>query len=189
MVIRAAALVAVIAAFCALPAQARESSLAPTAEVGGRNLVMNGEAMRTVWGFDVYKIRLYLTETLRDAGLILGTTADPKRIEIVMQRSVDEDQFSSTVQQSIDNNFTPEEKEKFAKQLSEFLGCFNEGADLEPGNVILIDYNPAEGMVVKLDGRTVDTIPGADFYHAVLRLWLGKPLQKSIKDGLVGSED
>jgi len=188
-VIRVAALAAVFLTLCAFPAQARESSLAPAAQVGGRNLVMNGEAMRTVWGFDVYRIRLYLTEAMREAEKILMAREHPKRIEIVMQRSVDQDQFSSTVQQSIDNNFTPEEKQKFAEQLAEFLGCFNNGADLQPGNVILIDYDPAKGMVVKLDGRTLDTIAGADFYHAILRLWLGKPLQQSIKDGLVGSAE
>lgn len=186
---RTAAFVAIITVLCALSALARESSLSPTAEVGGRNLVMNGEATRTVWGFDVYKIRLYLHEAMREAEKILAAKEHPKRIEIVMQRSVDEDQFSSTVQQSIDNNFSAGEKQKFAGQLSEFLGCFNNGADLEPGNVIIIDYDPSKGMVVKLDGRTLDTISGADFYHAILRLWLGKPLQQSIKDGLLGSAD
>ena len=150
-------------------------------------LVLNGEATRSVWGFEVYKIRLYLHEIMRDAEQIMGAKSDPKRIEITMVRSVDEEQFSSTVQDNIDHNFSTEEKEKFGGQLSEFLGCFNKGADLEPGNVITIDYTPEEGTVVKLDGRTLDTIPGADFYHALLRLWIGKPLQKSIKDDLVGA--
>jgi len=188
-VIRHAFFVLALGLVCAAPLQARDSSLSAAAEIGGRNLVMNGEATRTVWGFEVYKIRLYLHELMRDAEKILAAKEHPKRIEIVMQRSVDEDQFSSTVQQSIDNNFTPEEKEKFAGQLKEFLGCFNKGADLKPGNVIIIDYAPSAGMIVKLDGRTLDTIPGTDFYHAILRLWLGKPLQQSIKDGLVGAGD
>jgi hypothetical protein len=177
----------VLGLLCAAPLHARESVLSATAEIGGRNLVLNGESTRTVWGFEVYKIRLYLPETMRDADQILGSKGQAKRIEIVMVRSVDEEQFSYTVQQSIDNNFSDEEKQRFSVQLSEFLGCFNNGADLEPGNVITIDYIPAEGTVVKLDGRTLDTIPGADFYHALLRLWIGKPLQKSIKDGLVGT--
>lgn len=161
-------------------------ALAPTNE---SSLVLNGEATRTVWGFEVYKIRLYLHEIMREAESILSATGHPKRIEITMTRSVDEDQFTSTVQQSIDNNFTAEEKEKFAPQLSEFLGCFNKGADLKPGNVITIEFAPGSGTVVRLDGRTLDTIPGADFYHAILRLWIGKPLQKSIKDGLVGGAE
>jgi Asp-tRNA(Asn)/Glu-tRNA(Gln) amidotransferase C subunit len=169
-------------------AAAREE--APTvAPTNNSALVLNGEATRTVWGFEVYKIRLYLHEIVREAEKILGAKEHPKRIEITMVRAVDEEQFTSTVQQSIDNNFTAEEKEKFSGQLSEFLGCFNKGADLKPGNVITIDFTPAKGTVVQLDGRTLDTIPSADFYHALLRLWIGKPLQKSIKDGLVGAAD
>lgn len=178
------------ALFCTAPLPARDAATAaPTAEIGGKNLVLNGEATRSVWGFDVYQMRLYLTEPMRSAEKILASTNEAKRIEIVMDRSVEEQQFSSTVQQSIDNNFSAEEREKFSGQLSEFLGCFNNGADLKEGNVITIDFAPGEGTVVKLDGRTLDTIPGADFYHALLRLWLGKPLQASIKDGLVGAED
>lgn len=95
---------------CGAPLQARDSYLSAAAEIGGRNLAMNGEATRTVWGFEVYKIRLYLHEVIRDAEKILAAKEHPKRIEIVMQRSVDEDQFSSTVQQSIDNNFTRRRK-------------------------------------------------------------------------------
>ncbi len=100
-----------LALICAPPLPARESELSATAEIGGRNLVLNGEATRTVWGFEVYKIRLYLPETMREADKILGSKGEAKRIEIVMERSVDEEQFSYTVQQNIDNNFSEEEKE------------------------------------------------------------------------------
>lgn len=169
-------------------ASAKETAPAPAAtEIAGAPLVLNGEATRTVWGFEVYRVRLYLQAVMREAERILGAKSEPKRIEIVMLREVGEQQFTTAVQQSIDNNFSDGEKQKFALQLSDFLGCFNNGVELKPGNVITIDYAPADGMVVKLDGRTLDTIPGADFYHAILRLWLGKPLQKSIKDGLLGA--
>ena len=180
------ALVASLVLICGASAKEEAPPVAATTEQRD-GLVLNGEATRSVWGFEVYKIRLYLHEIMRDAEQIMGAKSDPKRIEITMVRSVDEEQFSSTVQDNIDHNFSAEDKEKFGGQLSEFLGCFNKGADLEPGNVITIDYTPDEGTVVKLDGRTLDTIPGADFYHALLRLWIGKPLQKSIKDDLVGA--
>ena len=180
------ALIASLSLICGAGAK-EEAPPVAAAPAQRDGLVLNGEATRSVWGFEVYKIRLFLPEVMRDAEQIMGAKSDAKRIEITMVRSVEEEQFSSTVQENIDNNFTDAEKEKFARQLSEFLGCFNNGADLEPGNVITIDYAPSEGTVVKLDGRTLDTIPGADFYHALLRLWIGKPLQKSIKDGLVGA--
>lgn len=184
--------VAVLIAACLLGApssRALEPSLSPSAEIGGRHLVLNGEATRTVWGFEIYKVRLYLHQVMREAESIFRAQEHPKRIEIRMIRSVDEERFSSTVQESIDCNFSEAEKNAYSRQLAQFLGCFNNGADLEPGNVITIDYAPADGTVVKLDGRTLGTIRGADFYHTLLRLWIGRPLQKSIKTGLVGDTD
>ena len=178
---------------CLQPATAQEAAetIAPPAGpvVGHRHLVLNGEATRSVWGFDVYKVRLYVHEIMRDAEKILGSTKEPKRIEIVLQRDVSEEQFSSTVQQNIDNNFSDEEKVHYAGELKSFIGCFDNGNGLHEGSVITIDHIPSEGMVVELDGRTLDTIPGEDFYHAILRLWIGKPLQKSIREGLVGTAD
>ncbi|MGA1123143.1 MAG: chalcone isomerase family protein [Chthoniobacterales bacterium] len=169
-------------------AGAMEEAPAAAAPASSRDgLVLNGEATRTVWGFQVYKVRLFLHEIMREAEKIMGAKEHPKTIEITMVRPVDEEQFASTVQDNIDTNFTEEEKVKFAAPLSRFLACFNNGADLKPGNVITIAYAPPEGTVVKLDGRTLDTIPGTDFYHTLLRLWIGKPLQHSIKEGLVGS--
>lgn len=179
-------LAALLLAALTVGAAAKEDTpaIVPTDSTG---LVLNGEATRTVWGFDVYKVRLYLHEIMREAEKILGAKEHPKRIEITMLRTVDEQQFSSTVQQSIDNNLTEAEKRQFGTQLAVFLRCFNNGADLKEGDVIAIDYAPTDGMVVKLDGRTLAKFPGADFYHVILRLWIGKPLQKSIKDGLVGT--
>lgn len=167
-------------------ARASEKSLLPSAEIGGRHLVLNGEATRTVWGFEIYKVRLYLHRVMRTAEAVFRSQEHPKRIEIKMVRAVDENRFSSTVQDSIDSNFSAEEKKKFSRQLAEFLHCFDGGTDLEPDNVITIDYAPPDGTVVKLDGRILHTIPGADFYHALLRLWIGKPLQRSIRTGLIG---
>ena len=38
-----------------------------------------------------------------------------------------------------------------------------------------------------LGNKELDVIPGDEFYHALLRLWIGEPLQKSIKEGLLGT--
>jgi hypothetical protein len=40
-------------------------------------------------------------------------------------------------------------------------------------------------MILSHNGREVGTIPRADFYHLMLRLWIGHPLQESMKAGLL----
>jgi len=155
--------------------------------VGGQKLFLNGTATRTVWGFEVYRIGLFLATPSHDEKAIIGTDRDAKRVHIIMLRGVSKDRFTGTVQESIDLNFTPEEKAKFAGELATFLGFFHEGTDLKSGSEVILDFVPGQGMVALLDGTAVGTIPGDDFYHAILRLWIATPLQKSIKDGLLGN--
>ncbi len=152
-------------------------------------LVLNGTATRTVWGFGVYRIGLFLGERSSDSDRIIGVDRAPKRVRIAMLREVSEKQFADTVQESIDRNFSPEEKKQFAQELDTFLDIFRNGADLREGSIVTIDYLPGKGMVMGLDDRQIGAIPGDDFYHAILRLWLTKPLQPSIRTGLLGLDN
>lgn len=152
-------------------------------------LVLNGTATRTVWGFGVYRIGLFLGERSSDSNRIIGTDRAPKRVRIAMLREVSEKQFADTVQESIDQNFSAGEKKQFAQELHAFLDTFRNGADLREGSVVTIDFLPGKGMVMGIDDRRIGAIPGDDFYHAILRLWLTKPLQPSIRSGLLGLDN
>ena len=59
-------------------------------------------------------------------------------------------------------------------------------ASAQKGGVITIDYLPGKGMIIGVNDQQFEPIPGDEFYHTLLRLWIGEPLQKSIKDGLLG---
>jgi len=186
MAIRAAVLFVVLLAGNAL---ADESAALPTAaSVGGRELVRNGTAVRSVWGFQVYSVGLFLGKKTGDAAKIMDQDRDPKRVQMHMLRAVDKERFVATVQENIDHNLSDREKETFAAELAAYLGHLQKGGDIEPGRVITIDYVPGQGTVLGLDGRWVGVIPGDDFYHVMLRLWIGRPLQASIKDGLLGAD-
>lgn len=176
-----------ITIFCALlSARVFAGSFPAETVLQDQRLQLNGQATRTVWGFGVYEVGLYLAQPSKDASHIMREDRGAKRIRILMLRHVSQSRFSNTVQESVDQNFSASEKEKFAPELASFLGCFHNGSDLHEGNVVTIDYVPEQGTVVGIDGGRIAVIPGQDFYHAVLRLWLGKPLQPSIKDGLLG---
>lgn len=167
---------------------ARGSEFPAEATVHGQRLVLNGSATRSVWGFGVYHIALFLSETSRDEMAILTSDRDPKRIHIRMVREVGRQRFTGTVQQSLDLNFSEAEARRFATEIAQFLAFFNHGEGLKAGTEITIDFIPERGMVAVKDGKELGVIPGADFYHKILRLWIGKPLQKSIKDGLLGQK-
>jgi len=173
-------------ALAAVAAAGENTAPAETTSVGGRDLVLNGRALRSVWGFRVYEVELFLGERNSDATVIMTQDRQPKRVRMKMLRSVEKEKFVATVRENIDLNLTPEEKETFATELESYVGHLQKGGDIEPGRVITIDYLPGTGTVLGLDGRQVGTIGGDDFYHMMLRLWIGRPLQPSIKDGLLG---
>ena len=177
----AAALAAIL-----LPLGVTAADSPETAQVGGQSLVLNGTATRTVWGFKVYEVGLFLDQPTSDAQTIMTVNRGPKRIRMEMLRPVEKEKFIATVQESIERNIMPAEKDKFAMELDSFLGYLRRGEDLTKGRVITVDFVPADGMVLGLDDRRLGTIPGDEFYHLILRLWIGSPLQASIREGLLG---
>ena len=180
-------LLSILALILVFSAAAREAASTPAeTTVGDRLLVLNGKALRTVWGFPVYEVGLFLGAPNRDAAAIMNADREPKRVRMHMLRAVEKEKFVATVRENIDQNLTPADKEKFARELAEYIGHLEKGGDIQPGRVITIDYVPGKGTVLGLDGRHVGTIEGHDFYHVMLRLWIGRPLQTSIKEGLLG---
>jgi hypothetical protein len=154
---------------------------------GECKLVLNGTAVRTVWGFKVYVAGLYLAEPSGDHEAIMTQDRGGKRVHMTMLREVTGDKFESTIMDNINTNFSASEKMRFAGELKQFLGCFDTSTVLQEGSVVNVDYLPGQGTLVSVDGRVYDAIPGEDFYHAVLRLWIGSPPQESLKHGLLGN--
>ena len=60
-------------------------------------------------------------------------------------------------------------------------------ADLKAGDVIYLDYIPSTGTQVTFNGEKKPVIEGADFYAALLDVWLGEePADDDLKDALLG---
>ena len=52
---------------------------------------------------------------------------------------------------------------------------------------VWLDYIPGHGTVVTIRGEQKGIIEGADFYTALLDIWLGeKPADKSLKKAMLG---
>lgn len=156
-------------------------------ELSKQALVLNGLATRSVFGVRVYEAGLYVSKATSDAEEILRKNEAPKRLRLVMQRAVEEDKFSSAVRDNIARNFSDAELGKFSKDFDAFFKCFENGPKLDKGTEVCIDYLPGEGTIVRVAGQNLQVIPGHEFYHALLLLWIGNPLQSSIKTGLLGS--
>ncbi len=181
------AILAIFTTFASsLKAEHVKGILVPEIVASGKSkLHLNGTAIRAKWGFNVYVVALYMTKVNRGADAIM-LDRNPKRIHITMLHGVSEKRFVSTIEKNIAVNFSEEEKVKYSKGLTNFMACFHGGTSLKKYSTINIDYLPGKGMQVAVDGNKFEIIPGDDFYHAIMRLWIGQPPQLSLKTGLVG---
>ena len=61
--------------------------------------------------------------------------------------------------------------------------------EAKKGDAINFDYTPEGGTRISVNGQPRgDPIPGAEFFSAVLRIWLGeKPADESLKKGMLGA--
>lgn len=157
--------------------------------LGNQELNLNGTALRTFFGIRIYEAGLYLTAPCKDETEIMIRNHGAKRLKIFMHRAVPEAKFAEAARENLERNFSVEEKTKFAAELEAFFQCFENEAEIASGSVVTIDYLPGQGTIITSDGKQRAVIAGHDFYHALLRLWIGKPLQASMKTGLLGSQE
>ncbi len=60
---------------------------------------------------------------------------------------------------------------------------------INKGSVVHLDYIPGAGTRVTVNGEESITIPGEDFFRAMLHIWIGdKPVDGRLRDAMLGSE-
>ncbi|MBP6118532.1 MAG: chalcone isomerase family protein [Giesbergeria sp.] len=181
---------ALLALAFALPAQARDVSgvkVDDTATVGGKELKLNGAGMRAIVFIKFYAIGLYLPEK-KSTPAEVQAEAGPRRVSLTIQREINSEEFGQLFITSMNKNSTKEEKAKVVNQTVKFGEMFASLDKVVKGDIITLDWIPGTGTVSTLNGKKIgETLPGIDFYNAVLRIWLGdSPAQESVKKELLG---
>ncbi|MCU0805330.1 MAG: chalcone isomerase family protein [Burkholderiales bacterium] len=163
--------------------------IADTARVGaGPELVLNGAGVRSRMMFDVYAAGLYLAEKKSSAADVLAL-AGPKRVSLTMMRDVGADQLAESLSEGIKLNSSAAELEKMKSQLDELMSTMKAVGQAKKGDLITLDFVPEVGTRIGVNGKEVGKpIAGADFYRALLKIWLGdKPVQDNLKKALLGA--
>lgn len=184
----AAAVLALSAStLCAQPAELEGVKLAPTVQVASAPLVLNGAGLRTRAFFKVYVAALYGPQKATDAAALLAQKG-PRRMAITMLRSADAETFAGALNDGMRDNHTEAQLAALKPQTDAFMGTLKQTGEVKKGDVIHLDFDPATGTQVSINGQAKGAaIAGADFYTAVLRIWLGeKPADAGLKKGLLG---
>jgi len=148
-------------------------------------LVLNGAGIRKKLFMKIYVCALYLTAKRTAASEIL---ADPEAKRIVMSFLYKEVGVERQVE-GWNKGFRDNNSGEELKGLQDRINLFNSlFTTVRKGDVIRFDYLPEEGTQVWINDTLNGTVPGEDFFVALLKIWLGpKPAEANLKDALLGN--
>lgn len=186
MVSRSLALALLLLPVAAPGAELAGVQLPDKAQVQARELALNGAGLRTRFFFNVYVIGLYLPEKKTDAAAVLALPG-PERVAIHMLRDVGADTFSEALVEGLKANHSEAEYQALEPRVKQLEAIMAQVKEAKKGMAIALDW-AGEATQVSIDGKATGApIAGADFYRALLRIWLGEhPVQEDVKKGLLG---
>jgi Chalcone isomerase-like len=154
--------------------------------VADTDLVLNGIGFRAVLMFKAYAAALYMTEKADKPAAVLAVKG-AKRLQIKMLLDVDAKEFTKAVNVGIPRNSTEAEGAALKDRMEQFDRTIDAVGKIKKGDVVTLDFVPSKGMVFSLNGVVKgQTIPGADFYAGLLRIFIGdKPVDQKLKAGLL----
>lgn len=146
------------------------------------SLTLTGEALRQKFYFNVYAVASYVEEGARvHTPEDLAAADCPKRLELVMERTVDGKEMAEALRAAIRLNYPDPAFGAEVGDLVRFMG----GQEARKGDHIVLTYVPGVGLRCDLAGRAEVLIKGARFARAVWDIYLGKNnLGEEIKKGL-----
>lgn len=155
---------------------------------GVPELVLNGAGVRHKFVFvKVYIGSLYLTQKKTDSDAIYADPG-PKRVSMhILSSEVTAQDLISSMNNALAANHSPHELALIEKRIRDLNTMMSSIKVLNKGSVVHLDYLPDVGTRVIVDGQERITIPGGDFYRAMLHIWIGnKPVDGRLRDAMLG---
>ncbi|RTL46968.1 MAG: hypothetical protein EKK53_01130 [Burkholderiales bacterium] len=182
-------------AVAALPAQAvryEGQDFPDTLSLGGSTLTLNGTGKRQVAIYPLYLAALYVPQKASAADAIYAQPG-PKRLEmrivIPLVKDVSTQEFVKAINKGVNRNSTDAEKAAVEERLKQFNAAIAEVGRVKKGDLLHIDYLPAQGgTILTVNGKVWGKpIEGQDFYTAFLKVFLGDHnSDERLRTGLLG---
>lgn len=158
-----------------------------TIQLGGGPLVLNGAGVRYKAIFKVYAAALYLPSKTTNPETAIAMPG-AKRIQLVMLRSVDGNEFGKLLSAGMEKNAS---KDEFIQSLPGIVRMGEAAArykQLATGDTLIFDWVPNVGFTLYVKGRQeVGPYKDPAFYNAMTKIWLGRaPADLLLKEGLLG---
>ncbi len=148
-------------------------------------LVLNGAGIRKKLFFKVYVGALYLTVKRTTAGEILSDPGAKRIVMSFLYKEVSAEKLVAGWNEGFAGNNTAEELKVLQDRINQFNSFFT---TVLQGDEIRLDYMPQKGTQVWVNDTMKGSVPGEDFFRALLKIWLGpKPADVGLKDAMLGN--
>ena len=152
-----------------------------------QRLILNGAGVRKKFFVSVYVAALYLPQPQRDAQALLQSPPANRVLMHFVHSKVAKHKMDEAWREGFANNLEASDLVAVTDRLERFVALFG---DMLEGDRVLLDYRPAAGTTVIINGESRATIEGADFNAALLGVWLGdEPVSDALKNALVGDDN
>ena len=181
-------------ATCSLPALAWSQSVelagvkyAPSVQVAGSTLLLNGAGIRYKFVIKVYTAGLYLSGKASSAEAVLAAPG-PKRLHVVMLRDIDANELGRLFTRGMQDNAPREEFSKSIPGTLRMADTFSAKKKLVAGDNFSVDWVPGVGTTVLVNGVAQgEPVKEPELFTALIRIWLGNtPADTGLKDALLG---
>lgn len=150
-------------------------------------LVLNGTGVRSVAWFKGYAAGLYLPLRAKTAPAVVAMPG-AKRLRLQMLYEVPAAEFSKAFDKGVARNTPAAELPALRDRMQVFERQIDAIGKVRKNDVVDLDLDPDRGTTLSLNGKLLgEAIPGADFYAALLRSFVGdNPYDDALKAGLLG---
>jgi hypothetical protein len=148
-------------------------------------LVLNGAGLREKFFVDIYVGSLYLQAKTPDARAILSDDGPASVHMHFLYSEISKKKITDGWIDGLDANLSNSELQALQPRVDAFNKLFTV---LKKGDVLRIDYSPAKGTEVRINGERRGAVEGNDFFRALLKIWIGSdPISKSLKQDMLGN--
>ena len=174
------------------------ASAASAARLAGQNfderirlantdLVLNGVGLRGVLMLKGYTAGLYLVSKARTPEQVLAQKG-AKRVQMKMLIDVETKEFVKAFDVGMQRNNTEAEQLAMRDRMAQFNRDVALIGAVKKGDVIDLDFIPARGLLLSLNGQPRgEPIAGEDLYAGLLKIFIGeRPVDKKLKAGMLG---
>ena len=163
------------------------SVFAPTQQVQGTTLSVNGAGTRYKAIFKLYDLALYTPRKVKTAEELLALPG-PKRLNFVALRDLPGTDLGLAFIKGLSSNTTPNLVQKHTASSTRLIEIFSGRSKLSAGDTFAMEYVPGKGTLFYIQDQPQGAPVGdAEFFGMVLKIWVGSvPADYKLKDALLG---